>query len=218
MNIGMISAIGRPFGLAFLSGVNAYLPMLAFAVASRWFHLFGVNPNFAFVTQDWCIALLVVLTIADFVADKIPLVDHVWNGVQRVVRPVMGAIVAGASFGRVPTVGTVGIGGNGVGMVVAAVSSSHAFEIGLVVVLIIGGVLAAMSHTAKTTTRWISTFTTAGVFNMVLSVVEDVMVFIGILLALFVPLIMLIVIVVFVVVVGPRLFRVWRGVAGRRWL
>ena len=214
----MISAIGRPFGLAFASGVNAYLPMLAFAVANRWFHLFGVNPNFAFITQNWCIAVLVALTAVDFIADKIPFVDHVWNGVHKLVRPIMGAIVAGASFGRVPAIGTTMVGGHELGMVVAAVSDSHAIEIGLVVVLVIGGVLAAMSHRAKTTTRWVSTFTTAGAFNMVLSVVEDVMVLIAILLALFVPLIMLIVIVVFVVVVGPRLFRVWRGVAGRRWL
>ena len=138
--------------------------------------------------------------------------------VHKLVRPIMGAIVAGASFGRVPAIGTTMVGGHELGMVVAAVSDSHAIEIGLVVVLVIGGVLAAMSHRAKTTTRWVSTFTTAGAFNMVLSVVEDVMVLIAILLALFVPLIMLIVIVVFVVVVGPRLFRVWRGVAGRRWL
>ena len=218
MDIGTISAIGRPFGLAFASGINAYLPMLAFAVANRWFHLFAVNPNFAFITQNWCIAVLVVLTVVDFVADKIPFVDHVWNAVHKMVRPVMGAIVAAASFGRVPALVTIPNSGHVVGVVVAAVSDSHVIEIGLVVVLVIGGLLAAMSHTAKTTTRWVSTFTTAGLFNMVLSAVEDVFVFIAILLALFVPLIMLILIVVFVVVVGPRLLRVWRGFAGRRWL
>jgi hypothetical protein len=218
MNIGTISAIGRPFGLAFASGINAYLPTLAFAVASRWFHLFGVNPNFVFITQNWCIAVLVVLTVVDFVADKIPLVDHVWNAVHKLVRPVMGAIVAAASFGRVPAIGTVTTGGHELGMVVAAVSDTHVIEVGLLVVLVIGGLLAAMSHTAKTTTRWVSTFTTAGFFNIVLSAIEDVMVFIAILLALFVPLIMLIVIVVFVLVVGPRLLRTWRGFPGRRWL
>jgi hypothetical protein len=105
-----------------------------------------------------------------------------------------------------------------VGVVVAAVSDSHVIEVGLVVVLLIGGILAAMSHTAKTTTRWVSTFTTAGVFNMVLSAIEDVMVFIAILLALFVPLIMLILIVVFVLVLGPGLLWVWSRFLGRRWL
>lgn len=218
MNIGTISVIGRPFGLAFASGINAYLPTLAFAVASRWFHLFGVNPNFAFITQDWCIVALVVLTVIDFVADKVPFVDHVWNAVHKMVRPVMGAIVAAASIGHVPAIVTVANGAPWLGMDVAMVSDSHAIEVGLLVVLIIGGLLAAMSHTAKTTTRWVSTFTSAGLFNMVLSAVEDVMVLIAILLALFVPLIMLILIVVFVLVVGPRLLRVWRGFPGRRWL
>ena len=191
--------------------------MLAFAVAHRWFHLFTVNPNFMFITQDWCIVALVVLTVIDFVADKVPFVDHVWNAVHKVVRPVTGAIVAAASIGHIPAIGTGAIGGHGLGMVVAAVSDSHVIEVGLVVVLVIGGLLAAMSHTAKTTTRWVSTFSTAGLFNTVLSAVEDVMVFIAILLALFVPLIMLILIVVFVVVVGPGLLRVWSRFPGRRW-
>ena len=217
MDIGTISAIGRPFGLAFASGINAYLPMLAFATANRWFHLFAVNPNFAFITQNWCIAVLVLLTVVDFVVDKIPFVDHVWNAVHKVVRPIMGAIVAAASFGRVPAFVTVPNSGHVLGVVVAAVSDSHVIEVGLVVVLLIGGILAAMSHTAKTTTRWVSTFTTAGVFNIGLSAIEDVMVFIAILFALFVPLIMLILIVVFVLVVGPRLLWLWSRFPGRRW-
>lgn len=85
MNIGTISAIGRPFGLAFASGINAYLPMLSLAIADRWFHLFAVNPIFGFITQTWSIATLIVLTVVDFVADKIPFVDHVWNAVHKVV-------------------------------------------------------------------------------------------------------------------------------------
>ncbi len=217
MNIGTISAIGRPFGLAFASGINAYLPMLAFAVAHRWFHLFAVNPNFMFITQDWCIVALVVLTVVDFVADKIPFVDHVWNAVHKVVRPVTGAIVAAASIGHIPAIVTVANSGHVLGVVVAAVSGSHVIEVGLVVVLVIGGLLAAMSHTAKTTTRWVSTFTSAGLFNIVLSAIEDVIVFIAILLSLFVPLVMLIVVVLFVLVVGPRLLLVWSRFPGGRW-
>src|SRR5947209_4263396 len=173
MDIGTISAIGRPFGLAFASGVNAYLPMLAFVIANRWFHLFAVNPNFAFITQNWCIAVLIVLTIVDFVADKIPFVDHVWNAIHKVVRPIMGAIVAAASFGHIPSIVTVSNNVHMVGVVVAAVSDTPVIAVGLVVVLLVGGILAAMSHTAKSTTRWVSTFTTAGVFNIVLSAIED---------------------------------------------
>jgi len=217
MNIGTISAIGRPFGLAFASGINAYLPLLSFAIANRWFHLFNVNPNFTFIMQDWCIIALIVLTLVDFVADKIPFVDHIWNAIHKLVRPITGAIVAAASVSHIPAIVTVPNSGHMVGVVVAAVSDSHVIEVGLLVVLLIGAILAAMSHTAKTTTRWVSTFTTAGLFNMVLSAIEDVMVFIAIVLSLFVPFIMLIFIVLFVLVFGPGLLRVWGRLPGRRW-
>src|SRR5713101_4612130 len=85
---------GTPFGLAFASGLNAYLPMLAFALSVRWLHLYTVNPHFAFITQSWFIAALVILTLLDFVADKIPLIEHIWNAVHTVIRPIAGAIVA----------------------------------------------------------------------------------------------------------------------------
>src|SRR5579863_10549761 len=92
-----ILSLGTPFGLAFASGVNAYLPMLAFTISARWLNLYKVNPNFTFITSNWFIAALVVLTILDFVADKIPLIDHAWDAMHTVVRPIAGAIVAAAS-------------------------------------------------------------------------------------------------------------------------
>jgi len=207
MDIGTISTIGRSFGLAIASGMNAYLPLLSFAIANRWFHLFNVNPNFAFITQNWCIAALSVLTIVDFVANKIPFVDNVWNAIHKVLRPIAGAIVAAASIYHIPAIVNAPNSSYLSGVTVAAISNTPIIAAGLILILLIGGLLAAMSHTVKTTTRWVSTFTTAGLFNIVLSVVEDVLVFIAILLALFLPLIMLILIIVFVLIFGPLLWR-----------
>jgi hypothetical protein len=102
------------------------------------------------------------------------------------------------------------------GTVVATTNSIPVVGLGLLVILLLGGVLAAMSHTAKATTRLFSTLTTAGFFNVVLSVAEDVLVFIVILLSLLVPLIMLILLGLFLLVFGPRLFRVWSRLLGRR--
>src|SRR5438876_1631301 len=98
----MKMSIGTPFGLAFASGINAYLPLLSFAIAIRWLHLYKVNPNFAFITSDWFLVVLVILTIMDFVADKIPLIDHTWDVTQTVIRPIMGAIVAAAGIPSFP--------------------------------------------------------------------------------------------------------------------
>src|SRR5207237_8152803 len=87
-----IVAFGTPLGLAFASGLNAYLPLLAFALSVRWLHLYTVSPHFAFITQSWFIAALVILTLLDFVADKIPLIDHILNAVHTFVLPVAGTV------------------------------------------------------------------------------------------------------------------------------
>jgi uncharacterized protein DUF4126 len=202
--------IGTPFGLAFASGINAYLPLLSFAIAARWLHLYKVNPNFAFITSDWFLAVLVILTILDFVADKIPVLDHIWDATQVVIRPIMGALVAAAGIPNLAV--TLHLSESShhlLGTTIAAISTVPTEGIGLLVVLVIGGLLAMMSHTVKATTRLVSTLTTAGLFNIVLSFLEDGLVLLVILLSLFIPVVMLILLVLFVVFFGPRLFHAW---------
>jgi hypothetical protein len=204
--------IGTPFGLALASGINAYLPLLSFAIAARWLHLYKVNPNFAFITSDWFLVVLVILTIMDFVADKIPLIDHTWDVTQTVIRPIMGAIVAAAGIPSLP--GSIHLTESSYhlpGTVLAALSVTPTQGVELLAVLVVGGLLAVMSHTAKATTRLVSTLTTAGLFNPVLSFLEDGLVLVVILLSLFVPVVMFILLVLFVVFFGPRLFLAWRN-------
>jgi len=202
--------IGTPFGLAFASGINAYLPLLSFAIATRWLHLYKVNPNFAFITSDWFLVVLVILTIMDFVADKIPVLDHTWDATQTVIRPIMGALVAAAGIPNLA--GTLHLSESShhlLGTTIAVISTVPAEGVGLLVVLVIGGLLAMMSHTVKATTRLVSTLTTAGLFNIVLSFLEDGLVLLLILLSLFIPVVMLILLVLFVLFFGPRLFHAW---------
>src|SRR5437588_554466 len=92
--------IGTPLGLAFASGINAYLPLLSFAISVRFLHLYKLNPNFAFITSDWFMLALLLLTIVDFVLDKFPVIDHTWDAVHTVIRPIAGALVAAASYGQ----------------------------------------------------------------------------------------------------------------------
>ena len=199
--------IGTPFGLAFASGINAYLPLLSFAIAARWLHLYKVNPNFAFITSDWFLVVLVILTIMDFVADKIPLLDHTWDATQTVIRPIMGALVAAAGIPNLA--GTLHLSESShhlLGTTIAAISTVPAEGVGLLIVLVVGGLLAIMSHMVKATTRLVSTLTTAGLFNSVLSFLEDGLALLVILLSLFVPVVMLILLVLFVVFFAPRFF------------
>jgi hypothetical protein len=201
-----IVAFGTPFGLAFASGLNAYLPLLAFALSVRWLHLYPVSPHFAFITQSWFIAALLILTLLDFLADKIPFMDQLWNAVHTFVRPMAGAVVAvvASSHALPVTPMTAGTSHAGSGAAVVALSAIPLAEVGLLVIFIIGGVLAALSHTIKTTARLVSTLTTAGFLNIVLSLVEDVLVFMVILLSLFAPPIMLLLLALFVLALAPR--------------
>ncbi len=213
-----IVALGTPLGLGFASGLNAYLPLLAFAIAVRWLHLYRVNPNFAFITQDWFIIALAILTIVDFVANKIPLIDHTWDVTHTVIRPIMGAIVAAASANQLPTSGAIPIdNGHLLGAGITITNSLPLATAWLLIILLLGGLLAFLSHTTKATTRLLSTITTAGFFNPVLSIMEDGIVFIIILLSLFVPTVMLILLVLFAVIFGPRLLRASSNRFAHRW-
>lgn len=205
-----IIGLGTPFGLAFASGLNAYLPLLAFAVSVRWLHLYNVNPPFSFITQTWLIVVLAILTILDFVADKIPLIDHAWDAIHTIVRPIAGALVAAAAGIHVISgMHTTATSSDVASRTVIAASILPITGVGLLIIfLLIGGILAALSHTTKSSVRLVSTLTTAGFLNIVLSFLEDVLVFIAILLSLFVPVVMLVLLVLFVLIIGPRLMRI----------
>jgi hypothetical protein len=202
--------IGTPLGLGFASGINAYFPLLAFAVSARWFHMYTVNPNFAFITSDWFLIALILLTLLDFVADKIPLIDHTWDATHTFVRPLAGALVAAASSNHVTLpFSNASISSHALGTLSATQGDIHITGVGLLIIALLGGVLAAMSHGAKATTRLVSTFATVGVLNVVLSIGEDILVVIATLLSLFLPAIMLILLVLFLLIFGPLIFRLW---------
>lgn len=203
--------IGTPLGLGFASGINAYFPLLAFAISVRWLHLHTVNPSFAFITSDWFLIVLVLLTLLDFVADKIPLLDHTWNGSQTFVRPLAGALVAAASSHQVTIpLGMATISTHVLEALSTVTTDIHIVGAGLLVIALLGALLAMLSHVAKATTRLVSTFTTAGIFNAILSLGENILVVIVTLLALFVPAIMLLLLVLFVLMCGPLILRLWR--------
>ncbi len=189
-----ITSYGLTYGLALSSGVNAYFPLLAFALAARWLHLYKVNPNFSFITQTWFMVILLILALLDVFADKIPLIDHTWDAVHTAIRPLAGALVAAASDNRFHAPATTTYVGTHIMTMGLNVSLT------LVVVMILGAVLAFMMHATKATVRVTSTATTAGLLNIVLSFVEDIGVVIATLLSLFAPLVMFFVVIIFVLI------------------
>ena len=99
----------------------------------------------------------------EILADKFPVVDHFLDSIQAFVKPIAGAVLAAS--------------------VLAELTPLQASVLGLVT----GGTVAGTVHLTKANLRVVSSATTVGLANPVLSVIEDVGAFLGSILALVVP-------------------------------
>lgn len=135
-------------GLALPAGLNAYIPLLAVALADRYTGLIQFSEPYDLISQPWAIAIIAALLLVEVLADKIPLVDHVNDLIQSAIRPSAGAVLLMSSTSAVESINPI-------------VSMS----LGL---LVAGGV-----HTAKTSFRPIVTTTTGGMGNPIVSAAED---------------------------------------------
>lgn len=146
--------------LAAPAGLNAYIPLLAVALAER-FGWVSLREPFDGIGSWWVIGVIAVLLLVEVVADKVPAVDHVNDVVQTVVRPAAGGLLA--------------------------VSASTQGTVEPVVLLIAGVLIAGGVHAVKATARPAVNVTTAGVGAPVVSTGEDILAVIGTVLALLVP-------------------------------
>ena len=165
-------------GLASATGLRTFLPLLMLALAAR-FEVFGVQ---LIEQMDWlvswpAIAALAVATTAEFLGDKVPAIDHGLNAVGYVTRPVAGAVAAGSVFWAVDPA-------------MAAVAG-----------LIVGAPAALAFNAAQTGVRVGSTATTGGLGNPVVSLIEDVLAFLTVIVAFLAPVIIPLVLLVLAVVV-----------------
>jgi len=93
----LLTGIFSAFGLSASAGLNAYIPLLVVALLARFTNLIRLGHPWDALTSWWVIGLLVVLSIIEFFADKVPAVNHVNDAIQTLVRPAAGAIVFAAS-------------------------------------------------------------------------------------------------------------------------
>ena len=179
-------------GLASATGLRTFLPLLMLALAAR-FEVFGVQ---LIEQMDWlvwwpAIAALAVATTAEFLGDKVPAIDHGLNAIGYVTRPVAGAIAAGSVFWAVDPA-------------MAAVAG-----------LIVGAPAALAFNAAQTGVRVGSTATTGGLGNPVVSLIEDVLAFLTVIVAFLAPVIIPLVLLVLAVVVFRLARRIREGRAPR---
>jgi hypothetical protein len=149
-NMEMLVALGRSLGFSLTSGVNLYATVAILGLAARYDWV-TLPPQYEVFATDWVIGLALLLYAIEFVADKIPWVDSVWDTVHTFIRPVGGALVA------VTTVG----------------DASPTFE---VIMALLGGTVAAGSHFTKASTRAAVNASPEPFSNWALSFLEDIFV------------------------------------------
>ena len=160
-------------GSAWLSGINLYATVFTLGMLQR-FHVVRLPGELDALQQWWIIALAGVLYLIEFAADKIPVVDSIWDTVHTFIRVPAGAVLAATAFAQFdPSVRWAA--------------------------LLAGGGVALTSHGAKAAARLAANASPEPFSNIALSLVEDVVAVGATILMTVHPLIVLAIVVLFLI-------------------
>lgn len=138
------------FGLSASAGLNAYIPLLVVSLLARFTDLLELSDGWRALESWWIIGLLIVLSLIEFFADKIPAVNHINDIIQTFIRPTAGAILFAASANAIT-------------------------QVSPILSLAAGLLVAGSVHAVKSVVvRPAVTATTAGVGDVPVSILEDV--------------------------------------------
>lgn len=147
--LSWIATLALAVSLAAAAGLRAWLPLLVAGVLSK-LEVANLGVSFEWLGSWPALGLFGGATLLEVAGDKIPVVDHALDAVGTFIRPLAGTLGAAAALVHI-----------------------HDPLVALVVGLIVGAPVALAPHVAKTTLRGVSTGTTAGLANPLLSVIED---------------------------------------------
>jgi Domain of unknown function (DUF4126) len=148
--VEILTTLGRTMGFSFAAGINLYATVAILGLAKRYGWV-SLPEQFQVFDNDIIIGAALVLYAIEFVADKIPWVDSIWDAIHTAIRPIGGAVIAVTTLGDAsPTVQ------------------------GLVALM--GGSLAAGTHLTKAGTRAAANTSPEPFSNWVLSLTEDIFV------------------------------------------
>lgn len=96
---------GQLLGAAFACGLNLYLTIAVLGISARLDLITDLPPGLGGLENGIVIGVAVALYTAEFMADRIPGVDHIWEAVHTLIRPAAaGLLVALALMGMPPHV------------------------------------------------------------------------------------------------------------------
>src|SRR5271163_3638148 len=144
-----LETLGLALGTSSSSGLNLYATVATLGLLQR-FSVVQLPPSMRVLAHPWIIIIACVLYAVEFLADKIPYVDTIWDALHTFIRPPAAAVLAYAAAG----------------------SAAPEWRWGAA--LLAGGV-ALTSHGAKASARAAANLSPEPFSNWVLSLGEDVL-------------------------------------------
>jgi hypothetical protein len=134
-------------GLSTAAGLNAYIPLLTVGLLSRYTDLIDLPAPWDRLGDPLVLGIVGVIGLADFIGDKVPIVDHVLHVIGLAVAPVVGGVLA--------------------------LATATTFDIDPSLTVGLGVAAALATQVGRTAARPVSTATTGGGGNPVVSLAED---------------------------------------------
>jgi hypothetical protein len=176
-------------GLAWGSGLRLYLTLFVIGLLVH-FQIAPLPAAFDMLGNPWVLTASGIMLTVEFLADKIPGFDSIWDGVHTFIRIPAGAILAGAAVGQ----------GDPVLVAVAA---------------ILGGAIASGTHVAKAGSRALINTSPEPFSNWAASFSEETLLLGGLWMMIQHPLAFLVGLALFALLLIwliPRLYRAMRGI------
>jgi hypothetical protein len=182
----LIATLSLALGSAWCSGINVYATVAMLGLLHRYAEGFVLPEPMQVLAHDMVVWPALLLYVIEFVADKVPAVDSVWDVVHTFIRVPAGAVLAAMALGNVPLEWQILAG-------------------------LLGGGVALGAHTAKATARLAAHSTgTSPVVGPAASVAEDVSV-VGLLALMTVsPALALVAVVLMIAGAAALIYVCWR--------
>ena len=172
--MNLISTLAIAMGAGWVSGINLYAAVATLGLLGRFANL-KLPGELDILTSWWIIGLALALYLIEFVADKVPYVDNIWDAIHTFIRVPAGAVLAATAFGDFDR-----------GVQVAA--------------FLLGGGLALSAHGTKASARAAINLSPEPASNIVVSLTEDAIAVGSVFLSIFAPFVLFAVIAVFLTV------------------
>ncbi len=181
-----VQLIALSMGLAWASGINLYAAIAMLGILGATGNM-DLPPGLEVLQHPGVILAAGFMYCVEFFADKVPGVDTGWDTLHTFIRIPAAAILAASAVGHVDPAITLMAG-------------------------ILGGALAATSHTLKAGTRVLINASPEPFSNIGVSVAEDTLVLAGLAGAIYHPAWFLVFLALFVAAAVWLLPKIWRGV------